>query len=89
MPGNDAGAATEGAGPMQATTQTTTLATVETVELEQLGFTPDQIARLTALREVYPLIEMVDSAEQLQRLVFLRWLHTTRSQPDDTVAPAA
>jgi hypothetical protein len=71
---------------MQATTQTTTQGSVE---LEQLGFTPEQIARLTALREVYPLIEMVDSAEQLQRLVFLRWLHTTRSQPDDMAARAA
>jgi hypothetical protein len=74
---------------MQAMPQTTTQATVDTLELEQLGFTPEQIARLAALRELYPLIEMVDSAEQLQRLVFLRWLHTTRSQPDDTMAPAA
>ena len=67
---------------MQATTQTT-------IELEQLGFTAGQIARLEALREVYPLIEMVDSAEQLQRLVFLRWLRATRSQADDAASAAA
>jgi hypothetical protein len=42
-------------------------------DLMQLGFAPEQIERLEALRRVYPVIEFVDSNEQLQRLQFLKW----------------
>jgi len=39
------------------------------------GFTPTQIARLVALREAYPLIELVESRRELNQLRFLRWQH--------------
>jgi hypothetical protein len=42
-------------------------------DLARLGFAPEQIARLEALRDVYPVIEFVESNEQLQRLQFMKW----------------
>jgi hypothetical protein len=57
---------------MERTTTTTT------GDLEHAGFTAREIAQLESLRDVYPIIEMVDSTEQLQRLMFLKWLHGNR-----------
>ena len=45
-------------------------------DLAKRGFTPQQIRRLKTLREVYPLIELVDSNEALLRLHFLKWRYT-------------
>jgi len=45
-------------------------------DLAQRGFTPQQIRRLEALRDVYPVIEFVESNEALQRLHFLKWRYT-------------
>ena len=39
--------------------------------MHEYRVTADQIARLEALRDVYPILEFVDSSEQLQRLRFL------------------
>jgi hypothetical protein len=50
-------------------------------DLEQLGFTPQQIERLTALRDAYLIIEFVDSSEELQRLLFLKWRCTRQQAP--------
>jgi hypothetical protein len=44
-------------------------------ELAQLGFTSEQIAGLERLREIYPLVELVESRRQIEQLRFLRWLH--------------
>jgi hypothetical protein len=41
-------------------------------DLKRLDFTPEQIARLEALRAVYPAIEFATS-EEWRRLVFLKW----------------
>ena len=41
-------------------------------DLLRLEFTPEQIARLTALRDAYPVLEFV-SSEEWRRLVFLKW----------------
>ncbi|RIK40119.1 MAG: hypothetical protein DCC58_14365 [Chloroflexi bacterium] len=40
--------------------------------LEDAGFTPAQIARLRALREIYPLPEFLETG-QIRRLAFLKW----------------
>lgn len=45
----------------------------ERAELEAQGFTAEQIAALSRLRDVYPVIEFVDSQE-MQNLLFLKWL---------------
>ena len=45
-------------------------------DLTQRGFTPQQIRRLEALRDVYPVIEFVESNEMLHRLHFLKWRYT-------------
>lgn len=50
-------------------------------DLEQLGFTPEQIARLDALRAAYPLIEFV-SIQECQRLAFLKWRVTHQPNAD-------
>ncbi len=45
-------------------------------ELEQVGFTRDEIDRLRRLREMYPFVEYVDSRRQWHRLRFVKWLYT-------------
>ncbi len=45
-------------------------------ELEQAGFTKEEIDRLHRLREMYPFIEYVDSRRQWHRLRFVKWLYT-------------
>ena len=52
--------------------------TVERSDLERQDFTAEQIERLERLRAVYPYLEFVDSQQQWQRLVFLKWLWTAR-----------
>jgi hypothetical protein len=78
---------------MQATTQAaaqaTTQATNDTTDLVAEGFSPEQIQRFEELRAVYPMIEMVDDNEQLQRMIFLKWLHQHRNDPADSIHPAA
>ena len=49
--------------------------TVAELDLEQSGFTEDEIARLRDLREMYPYIEYVDSRRQWHRLRFVKWLY--------------
>ncbi len=44
--------------------------------LEQMGFTPEQIARLRELRDMYPYIEYMDSRKQWNRLRFVKWLYS-------------
>lgn len=58
----------------------------ERAELLSLGFTPGQIERLSVLRAVYPLIDQIYTKEELQRLLFLKWLHEQWS-PDHTAQP--
>lgn len=50
-------------------------AAAERTQLEQLGFTEAQIDRLFELRAVYPLVELVETREEMMRLMFLKWLH--------------
>jgi hypothetical protein len=57
------------------TTNSTARPRVTSADLEQAGFTPEQIDRLSALRSCYPAIEFIDSGEQFRRLVFMKWLH--------------
>ncbi|MGA7670793.1 MAG: hypothetical protein WBW04_10260 [Nitrolancea sp.] len=45
-------------------------------DLEQAGFTKEEIDRLRRLREMYPFIEYVDSRRQWHRLRFVKWLYT-------------
>ncbi len=45
-------------------------------ELEQVGFTREEIDRLRRLREMYPFVEYVDSRSQWHRLRFVKWLYT-------------
>lgn len=62
-----------------ATSRRTTLAAKvtqgECAELSALGFSPAQIHRLAELRAMYPLMEQIYTKEELQRLLFLKWLH--------------
>lgn len=51
---------------------------ITVAELQRLDFTPEQIARLEALRAAYPVLEFVSSAEW-RRLVFLKWRYTQAS----------
>jgi hypothetical protein len=44
-------------------------------DLEREGFTPEQIARLEALRDRYPATEYCESDQQLRRLELMRWLY--------------
>ncbi len=48
----------------------------EQLWLEGLGFTPEQIARLRELRDMYPYIEYMDSRKQWNRLRFVKWLYS-------------
>jgi hypothetical protein len=59
-----------------------TIQTVTTQQLEAEEFSPEQIAKLEALRASYPLIELVDDAEWKQ-IRFLRWLHQQGQYPED------
>jgi hypothetical protein len=45
---------------------------ITTEDLLRLDFSPEQIARLAALRDAYPALEFV-SSEEWRRLVFLKW----------------
>jgi hypothetical protein len=56
--------------------------TITADNLMQSGFTTEQVERLEALRAAYPFIEFADSAEEWQRLVFLKWLYTRRAEQD-------
>jgi hypothetical protein len=42
-------------------------------DLLEMGFTTEQVERLTALKSAYPFIEYVDTAKQWRRLEFLKW----------------
>jgi hypothetical protein len=42
-------------------------------ELRRVGFTTEQIERLVVLRAQYPFLEWVDTDNQWQRLLFLKW----------------
>jgi hypothetical protein len=46
-------------------------------ELEQQGFTAEQIAQLDWLRTVYPFVEYFGTSQQAKRLQFLKWMHET------------
>lgn len=50
---------------------------VARADLEQLGFAAEQIARLGGLAASYPLSEFLDTREEWERPVFLKWRHTT------------
>ena len=51
-------------------------------DLEREGFSAEQIARLVALRDRYPLIEFVTRRIECERLAFLRWYYRNgRIQP--------
>jgi hypothetical protein len=92
--GNGAGpkGSKEGARAMSATATTRRLTLASNVtqgelaELSALGFSPTQIHRLVELRAIYPLLEQVYTKEELQRLLFLKWLHTQWSG-DHTAEP--
>ena len=47
---------------------------VSMAQLRREGFTLSQIQRLRALRESYPISEMVASKQDLRRLELLRWM---------------
>ncbi|MCM8745283.1 hypothetical protein NET03_01925 [Thermomicrobium sp. CFH 73360] len=53
----------------------------EQMWLEELGFTPEQIARLRELRDMYPYIEYMDSRKQWNRLRFVKWLYSRGEIP--------
>jgi hypothetical protein len=46
-------------------------------DMEQLGFSAEQITRLDQLRASYPHMEFTDSIEEWRRLNFLKWRHST------------
>lgn len=49
--------------------------TTSVEDLARIGLTAEQIDSLERLREIYPLIELVDNNLQIEQLRFLRWLH--------------
>jgi hypothetical protein len=55
----------------------TTGAFIGVAELKAQGFTGEQITRLRQLRSEYPLREIVDSQQTLDRLRFLKWSYAT------------
>lgn len=60
------------------TTSSTTMPRVVThSDLEQNGFSAEQIALLEQLRAVYPFVEFTDSIDEWRRLNFLKWRHST------------
>ena len=48
---------------------------VTAADLEAEGFAPEQIARLEALRERYPVIEFSESDQEVKRLELMRWMY--------------
>lgn len=42
-------------------------------DLVEVGFTAEQIEKLSALKACYPFVEYVDNANHWQRLLFLKW----------------
>ncbi len=50
---------------------------VNSTDMEQLGFSAEQITRLDQLRACYPHLEFTDSIEEWRRLNFLKWRHST------------
>jgi hypothetical protein len=60
------------------THSSTTMPRVATYnDLEQHGFSAEQITRLDQLRACYPHLEFTDGIEEWRRLNFLKWRHTT------------
>ena len=59
------------------TASTTMPRAVTSTDMEQLGFSAEQITRLDQLRACYPHLEFTDSIEEWRRLNFLKWRHTT------------
>ena len=55
-------------------TTATTTRTIQPLDLFALGFTPEQIARLEALKQSYSAFsEHFDSDREFQQLAFLKW----------------
>lgn len=42
-------------------------------DLAEVGFTAEQIEKLSALKACYPFVEYVDNGNHWQRLLFLKW----------------
>lgn len=61
----------------------------ERVALVVQGFTTEQIGHLCRLRAVYPVIEFVESEQELQRLIFLKWLYSQEPEEIDEPPIAA
>lgn len=60
------------------TTSSTTMPRVVTyAEMEQNGFSAEQITRLDQLRACYPYLEFTSTVEEWRRLNFLKWRHST------------
>jgi hypothetical protein len=58
---------------MSAASLTSRTDEVTAQDLLDVGFTDEQVERLTALKSAYPFIEYVDTAKQWRRLEFLKW----------------
>ena len=56
--------------------------------LSQAGFTPGQIAQLRALRDVYPMIEWVDSRHDWAMMLFLKWRYAAGLVDESDTAAA-
>jgi hypothetical protein len=54
-------------------TLSTRPASITVDDLVEVGFTADQIEKLSALKACYPFVEYVESASHWQRLLFLKW----------------
>lgn len=68
----------DGGNEGNVTTSSTTMPRVMTSsDMEHLGFSAEQIARLDRLRACYPYLEFTDSVEEWRRLGFLKWRHST------------
>lgn len=59
------------------TSSATTPRTITFNDMEQQGFTTEQISQLDRLRACYPHLEFTDSIEEWRRLNFLKWRHAT------------
>jgi hypothetical protein len=56
--------------------------TLTPVDLERLGFDREEIGRIVAQRERYhPLIEEVETNQQLRQLQLLQWLYRQGRYP--------
>ena len=58
---------------MSATSSTMGTALTES-DLAKEGFTFSQIKGLVELRSVYPVLEYTDTAQEVRRLVWLKWM---------------